>query len=222
MSQDVPPLPSPDVPSAAVANSEVALTLIALPSSASPTLHHCNGGTNLFRDGAKKRHSDQPSMGSLGGCVFRGNGGVRHTRSDEISPRDPFNVLNDNTLEACNNARDNDKCGATHSPTPMYKKIGQIARKPKTRNSKVVFDSSYFFFLHPLMFDTEQFPHGHPQVYSQEEMHQFNANLQKQLAFNFCATRAMRKKSATVNKARASCLHDVDLNASPTSFSLET
>jgi hypothetical protein len=104
----------------------------------------------------------------------------------------------------------------------QYKKISQVAHEPKMRNPKVILNSSYFAFLCPITFNTKQFSRGHPQVYSQEEMHHFDADFHKKLAFNFCATRAMRKKSATVNKARASCLHDVDLNASPTSFSLET
>jgi hypothetical protein len=63
---------------------------------------------------------------------------------------------------------------------------------------------------------------GHPQVYSQEEMHQFDANFQKQLAFNLCATCATRKKSATINKAWASRLHNVDFDELPTLFSLYT
>ncbi len=45
---------------------------------------------------------------------------------------------------------------------------------------------------------------------------------QKQLTFNFCAMRATRKKSATINKAQASRLRDVDFDVMPASFSLET
>jgi hypothetical protein len=72
------------------------------------------------------------------------------------------------------------------------------------------------------MLDMKQFSCGHPQVYSQEEMCQFDADFQKQLAFNFCATRATRKKSATINEIRASRLRDIDLDATPMLFSLDT
>jgi hypothetical protein len=44
----------------------------------------------------------------------------------------------------------------------------------------------------------------------------------KQLTFNFCATRATKKKAATINKAQASRLRDVDLDVSPALFSLKT
>jgi hypothetical protein len=53
-------------------------------------------------------------------------------------------------------------------------------------------------------------------------MHQFDMEYQKQLTFNFCATRATRKKAASINEAQASRLHDVDLDVTPASFSLET
>jgi hypothetical protein len=90
-----------------------------------------------------------------GGHVSHGAGGGRRTRSDGISPRDPFDVIDDNALEACDDGSDDNKGDATYLPTPMYKKIGQVARKPKTRNPKVVLDSIYFTFLCPLTFDTK-------------------------------------------------------------------
>jgi hypothetical protein len=51
-------------------------------------------------------------------------------------------------------------------------------------------------------------------------MVQFNANFQKQLSFNFCATRATRKKIASIQDACASRLRDIDLDVTPTLFSL--
>ncbi len=53
-------------------------------------------------------------------------------------------------------------------------------------------------------------------------MVQFDANYQKQLSFNFCATRATRKKAAAMQDAHTSHLRDIDLDVTPTSFSLAT
>jgi hypothetical protein len=72
------------------------------------------------------------------------------------------------------------------------------------------------------MYNTKQFSQGHPQVYSEEEMHQFDVDFQKQLTFNFCALHATKKKAATINKAWANRLQDVHLDVSPALFSLET
>ncbi len=44
-----------------------------------------------------------------GSHVAGGVGGGRHTRSDGIRPHNPFDVLNDNAVEACNDDIDNDK-----------------------------------------------------------------------------------------------------------------
>jgi hypothetical protein len=224
MLQDAPPPPAPDAPSAAVSNNKVTLALLAPPSPASPASHQrTRGVTTLYQDGAEKHHSDLPSTryfpakkkGRHIACIA---GGGSCTRSDGISPCNPFNVLDDDKLEACNNDNDDNKGDPNYLPTPMYKKISQVACKPKTCNPKVVLGSSYFAFLCPLMFNTKQFSRGHPQVYSQEEMCQLDANFQKQLTFNFCALHARRKKSATINEVRASCLCNVDLYAMPTSF----
>jgi hypothetical protein len=205
--KDAPPLPSPNAPSAEVTNIKVAIALLAPPSPASPTLYRRAGVTNLFRDGAKKHHSDLPLTGyspakKKGGRVAHSVGGGRCTRSDGMSPCNPFDVLNDDALQVRNNNNNDDEGDPNYLPTPKYKRISQVARNPKTRDPKVVLDSSYFAFLRPLMFDTNKFPRGNPQVYSKVEMCKFDANFQKQLAFNFCATRARRKKSATINEAQ--------------------
>ena len=94
--------------------------------------------------------------------------------------------------------------------------------QPNRRDKKVILDSSYFFYLRPLTFDAERFHRGYVQVYSMKDISQFDANYQKQLAFNFSATRATRKKSAAMIDARASRLRDVDLDVAPTSFSRDT
>jgi len=54
------------------------------------------------------------------------------------------------------------------------------------------------------------------------DISRFDENYQKQLAFNFSATRATRKKSAAMIDARASRLRDVDLDVAPTSFLRDT
>jgi len=48
------------------------------------------------------------------------------------------------------------------------------------------------------------------------------SNLMKQLSFNFCATRATRKKAAAMQDARASRLCELDLDVTPASFSSAT
>ncbi len=53
-------------------------------------------------------------------------------------------------------------------------------------------------------------------------MVQFDANFSKQLSFNFCATRATQKKAAAMQDTRASRLHELDLDVTPTSFSSAT
>ncbi len=103
-----------------------------------------------------------------------------------------------------------------YSPTPTYK-IVRTAR-PKKRDAKVTLDSNYFSFLRPSTFDMKRFTRGHPQVFSDEEILQFDASFQKRLSFNFSATRATRKKSELMQEARASRIRDVDLDVAPTSF----
>ncbi len=49
----------------------------------------------------------------------------------------------------------------------------------------------------------------------------FDSNFQKQLLFNFSATHATWKKSASMYEGHASRLREVDLNIAPTTFSHE-
>jgi hypothetical protein len=96
------------------------------------------------------------------------------------------------------------------------------ATRPKTRDQKVTLNSNYFTYLCPITYDSKQFHQGHPPIYTDSDIQQFNANYQKQLSFNFCATFATKKKSALINKARESRLCDIDLNITPTSCSHDT
>jgi hypothetical protein len=59
-------------------------------------------------------------------------------------------------------------------------------------------------------------------VYTDDNIQRFDADYQKQLLFNFCATRATKKKSVLINKARAMRLCDIDLNVTPKTFSRDT
>jgi hypothetical protein len=61
-----------------------------------------------------------------------------------------------------------------------------------------------------------------PTVYSEDKMVKFDANFSKQLSFNFCATRATRKKAAAMQDSRASRLRELNLDVTPTSFSSAT
>jgi hypothetical protein len=123
MSQDATPPLLPNAPSAAVTNNKVELALLAPPSPVSPALHQHARVTNLFQDGAKKHHSNLPLTGyspakKKGVRVAHGVGGWRHTRSDGISPWDPFDVLNDDALEVCNKDNDSDEGDPNYLPTP--------------------------------------------------------------------------------------------------------
>jgi len=105
-------------------------------------------------------------------------------------------------------------------PTPI---VPQPPPKNKKKgDGKVVLDNNFFTYLRPSTFDKDLFIRGHPTVYSEEDMLQFDANFQKQLSFNFCATRATRKKTALMQDSRASRLRDIDLDVAPASFSLAT
>ena len=55
-----------------------------------------------------------------------------------------------------------------------------------------------------------------------DDISRFDTNYQKQLSFNFSATRATRKKSAAMINARASRLRDIDLDVAPITFSRDT
>jgi hypothetical protein len=163
MSQDAPSPPSLDAPSAAITNNKVALALFVPPSPASPALPRRAGAMNLFRDGTKKHHSDLPSTGYLPAKKK----GRRHTCGAGISPCNAEAFVND--ASDGNNDKDKD-----HSPTPTYK-IVRTAR-PKKRDANVTLDSNYFSFLCPSTFDMKRFTRGHPQVYLDEEVLQFDAS----------------------------------------------
>ncbi len=72
------------------------------------------------------------------------------------------------------------------------------------------------------MFDMQMFAHGHPPVYSEEEMEKFDASFQMQLSFNFFATRVSCKKSMLMLESRASSLCEINLVLTPALFSLES
>ncbi len=228
MLRDVPLLPLPDSPSAVVTNNEILRALIAPPSTVSPVLLQCAGMRNLFPDDAKtsdtnKRVGELPSTGysptkKKGGRLAWGFASGSLMRREGISLCNSLNTCKDNLLDASSGYLDDSSDVNYYSPTPTYKMLIQTARKQKTHELKVILDSCYYAFLGPLTFDTKQFPWGHSQVYSKEEMRWFDMDFQKQLTFNFCATRATKKKAATINEAQASCLRDVYLDVLPASF----
>ena len=199
MSQDRPPLPSPNAPPAAVTNDKVALALLAPPSPIFPSSHWRASVANLFRDcveiDANKRLSYLPSTGysptkKKGGSQTSsaGKGDIQSHRSI-ISPRDSFNTGNADDCVESDEEEDED-----YSPTPGYKLVW-ATQKPKSRDPKVTLDSHYFTFLCPLTFNPKRFAPGHPQLYSEDDMRRFDANFHKQLSFNFCATRALLGRS---------------------------
>jgi hypothetical protein len=139
------------------------------------------------------------------------NGG-RCIRGAGISPRDA-----DLIAKAFPSDEDDDNYVPTQTvslPPPKKKGGG--------KDAKVILDSNVFTYLHPSTFNKDIFIRRHPTVYSEDEMVQFDANYQKQLSFNFCATRATRKKAAAMQDACARRLRNIDLNVTPTSFSLAT
>ena len=131
----------------------------------------------------------------------------------EISPRD-IDVLDEDKSD--DNAEDGD-----YSPTSAYK-APCLTMQPKRRDKKVILSSSYFFYLRPLTFNAERFHQGHAQVYLMDDISRFDTNYQKQMLFNFSATRATRKKLAAMINAWASRLQDINLDVAPTSFSRDT
>ncbi len=144
MSRDVPPLSSPNAPSAAVTNNQVSLALLAHPSPASPASHRYAQVTNLFQDVAKKHIFDLPSTGY---SPAKKKGG-RCTRNAEISPCDMDEFANA-SLDVDNNDDED------YSPTPAYKIV--CTMRPKKQDAKITLDSSYFAFLCWSTFDTKQF-----------------------------------------------------------------
>ena len=102
-----------------------------------------------------------------------------------------------------------------YAPTPIVREPPP-KKKGGGEDAKVILDSNFFTYFRSSTFDKDLFLCEHPTVYSEEEMVQFDANYQKQLSFNFCATRATRKKAAAMQDARASRLCNIDLDVTPT------
>ncbi len=156
---------------------------------------------------AKKKGGSQKRSAGKGGGQKRGN---------IITLRESFETGN---ADDCIDSDEEEDGG--YLPTLTYKLI-RATQKPKSWDPKVTLNSNYFAFLCPLTCNPKQFARGHPQVYSEDDIKQFNAYFQKQLSFNFCTTCATRKKSASLRKARASQLRHVDLDIVPTTFSRDT
>ena len=173
----------------------------------SPALPQCAGATNLFQE---KRPSDLASMGY---SPAKKKGG-RHLHCTGISPRDA------DAFEQYPSDKD-DSNNADYSHTPAYK-ASRNTKPKKKRDNKVKLDSSYLVCLRPLRFHAKLFSRGHLQVYSSDKIVRFDTEYQKRLSFNFSATRASRKKSATMLDARSSCHRDVDLDIAPSLFSRNT
>jgi hypothetical protein len=209
MSKDVPLPPLPDAPSAAITDNEVVLTLLTSTSPVPHLSHRLVGRTILFWGGAEKHLSDLLMAGYSPAKKKVGN----RTGGAATCPCNADAFAND----ASDSNEDEDK---GYSPTPTYKIVWTT--RPKKRDAKITLDKSYFAFLCPTTFDTKQFIHGHPPVYSEEEMVQFVSNFQKQLLFNFSATCATWKKFTLMHEGYASHLCKVDLDVTPTSFSPET
>jgi hypothetical protein len=167
----------------------------------SPALHRLIRRRNLFRNCAAKCLTDLPSTG------------YSPAKKKEVSCTHGIGISPCDADDASDSNKDEDE---DYSPAPTYK-IVQTTQQKK-QDAKITLESSYFAFLCPTTFDTKQFCRGHPPVYSEEEMVQFDSNFQKQLLFNFSATRATWKKSASMYEGCASCLHEVDLNIAPTTL----
>jgi hypothetical protein len=116
--------------------------------------------------------------------------GGRHTCGASISPCNVDSLAN---AISSDEGEDED-----YLPSPAYK-IVRITR-PKKQECKVTLDGSFFAFLCPTTFDAKRFIRGHPTIYSEEKMLQFNAKFQKQLSFNFSAMCATCKKSKLMEK----------------------
>jgi hypothetical protein len=196
MSRSHPSPRSPNAPSSDVTNDEIAFVLLPPPSTLSPASPQRAGATNLFQECSEKRSLD---LALTGYSPAKKKGG-RRIRSTGISPRDA-----DLIAEAFPSDEDDDDYVPTQTvrlPPPKKKGGGGDA--------KVILDSNFFTYLRPSTFDKDLLIRGHTTVYSEDEMVQFDANFSKQLSFNFCATRATRKKAAAMQDARASHLRELD------------
>lgn len=208
MTTNPPPPRSPHAPPAAVTNCEVALARLPPPSAASPASPRRAGAANLFQDCSEKRASD---LASTGYSPAKKKGG-RRLRGTSVSPRDAY-LIDDGFPSDESDDEDYLPTPIVPQPPPKTKKKG---------DGKVILDNNFFTYLRPSTFDKDLFIRGHPTIYSEEDMLRFDANFQKQLSFNFCATRATRKKTALMQDSRASRLRDIDLDVAPASFSLAT
>ncbi len=198
VSRDVPSLWSPFAPSTAVTNNKVALAVLPPPSPVSPASDRHASVSYLFCNAQEKHLSNLPSTGYFPAKKK----GWHLTQLAGISPHDT-------------GAFDNVDCSSDNSeddyyfPTPIYNVIR--ATQPKTRDQKVTLDINYFTYLCPLTFDSKRFHQGHPPVYTHNDIQQLDANYQKQLSFNFCATCASKKKFTLICEACASCLCNIGL-----------
>jgi hypothetical protein len=93
--------------------------------------------------------------------------GGRRLRGASVSPGDADLIADDFPSDESDNEE--------YLPTP-------ILHEPPPKNkggggdAKVTLDSNFFTYLRPSTFDKDLFIRGHPTVYSEEEMVQFNAN----------------------------------------------
>ena len=157
-----PPPRLPDAPPASVTNSKVALTLLPPPSSASPASPRHVGAANIFQDCSEKQASDI----ALTGYSPAKKKGVGRLRGTLVSPRDAYLIAKDFP-----SGKDNENYVPTliiREPLPKKKGGGGDA--------KVILDSNFFTYLCPRTFDKDLFICGHPTIYSEKEMIQFDAN----------------------------------------------
>ena len=93
--------------------------------------------------------------------------GGRRLCGASVSPCDTDLIANDFPSDKSND-EEYVPTPIVHEPPPKKKGGGGDA--------KVTLDSNFFTYLRPLTFDKDLFIRGHPTVYSEEEMVQFNAN----------------------------------------------
>jgi len=163
MSRNHPSPRSPNAPSSDVTNNAVAFALLPPPSTLSPASPQRAGVTNLFQECSKKRSSD---LASTGYSPAKKKGG-RRIRGAGISPRGA-----DLITEAFPSDDDNDDYVPTQTvclPPPKKKGGGG--------DVKVILDSNFFTYLRLSTFDKDLLIRGHPTVYSEDEMVQFDATI---------------------------------------------
>ncbi len=104
--------------------------------------------------------------------------GGRRLRGATVSPCNADLIADDFPSDESDN-KEYVPTPIVHEPPPKKKGGGGDA--------KVTLDSNFFTYFRPSTFDKDLFTRGHATIYSEEEM--VHANFQKQLSFNFCATR---------------------------------